>query len=65
MLKNISSLGKVLNKTDQKSIEGGWGPTEYAANCGPGSNGVACLTGLPHCPTGFCSGGVCSPTTGG
>jgi hypothetical protein len=64
MLKNISSLGTVLNRTEQKSIEGGWGPTEYLESCGSGSNGLACLTGLPHCPTGFCANGVCSPTAG-
>jgi len=65
MLKNISTLGTALNKKEQKSIEGGWGPTEYASSCGPGNNGAACLTGLPHCPTGFCANGVCSPSTGG
>lgn len=63
MIKNISSLGKALNTTEQKSIKGGWGPTEYLESCGPGTDGYACLTGFPHCPTGFCTGGVCSPTT--
>ncbi|MFC4633160.1 hypothetical protein ACFO3O_04535 [Dokdonia ponticola] len=64
MLKNISNLGIHLNKTEQTSILGGFGPTEYVESCGPGTNGAACLTGLPHCPTGFCANGVCSPTTG-
>jgi len=63
MLKNISSLGVALNKTAQKSIKGGL--TEYIINCGSTTNGFACLTGLPHCPTGRCSGGVCSPDTNG
>ena len=63
MLKNISRLGTSLNKREQKTIIGGL--TEYVTHCGVGSNGLACLTGLPHCPTGFCSGGVCSPSTNG
>jgi len=57
MLKNISGLSVALNKTAQKSIVGGW-LTEYLDHCGPGTSGLACLTGLPHCPTGRCSGGV-------
>lgn len=63
MLKNISSLGAILNTTEQKSIQGGFGPTEYLEHCGPGTNGYACLTGFPHCPTGHCANGVCSPDT--
>ena len=63
MLKNISSLGSSLNKKEQKSIVGGL--TEYTSHCGPTSDGLACLTGFPHCPTGICSGGVCSPHTNG
>ena len=55
---------KELGKNAQKKLTGGF-LTEYVANCGATSNGLACLTGLPHCPTGFCSGGVCSPTTNG
>jgi len=54
MLKNISGLSVAL----------GW-LTEYLDHCGPGTSGLACLTGLPHCPTGRCSGGVCSPDTNG
>lgn len=63
MLKNISNLGTSLNKAEQKSIHGGLTP--YTSSCGPASDGLACLTGFPHCPTGFCSGGVCSPSTNG
>ncbi|WP_299610375.1 hypothetical protein [uncultured Aquimarina sp.] len=55
---------KQLNKNAQKSVLGGF-ITEYVSSCGPTSDGLACLTGFPHCPTGFCSGGVCSPTTNG
>ncbi len=50
-----------LEKSAQKKLNGGFG--EYLESCGPGSNGYACLTGLPHCPTGICANGVCSPTT--
>lgn len=50
-----------LNKNAQKEVIGGL--TEYIDQCGPSTDGYACLTGFPHCPTGFCAGGVCSPTT--
>lgn len=52
---------KKLDRNAQKELLGGI--TEYVESCGPGTNGLACLTGLPHCPTGFCANGVCSPTT--
>ncbi len=46
MLKDISSLGKVLNKTEQKSIKAG---------------GVGCIiiNGVIRCDILDCSGGVC------
>ena len=53
---------KKLSKNNQKNVLGGF-LTEYIEHCGPGSNGFACFTGFSHCPTGFCSGGFCSPTT--
>ncbi len=67
MLKNLSKIqgSKDLTKQAQKSISGGFGPTPYVSHCGPGSDGLACLTGLPHCPTGRCATGVCSPDTNG
>jgi len=52
-----------LNKTDQKSIIGGIEFREYLDHCGPAANGLVCLTGLPHCPTGRCANGICSPDT--
>lgn len=58
-IQGITELGKAA----QKKIAGGL--TEYTSFCGVGSDGLACLTGFAHCPTGFCSGGVCSPTTNG
>ncbi len=65
MLKKLSKIqgSKELDKRTQKDIQGGWGPVEYVNHCGPGSDGLACLTGLPHCPTGHCATGVCSPDT--
>lgn len=65
MLKKLSKIegSKELNKSSQKDIFGGWGPIEYIEYCGPSTNGYACLTGLPHCPTGHCANGVCSPDT--
>lgn len=62
-MKNLLKLGTALNKAEQKSINGGL--TQYIVNCGYGTNGFDCFTGLPHCPTGKCSGGVCSPSTNG
>lgn len=55
---------KELKKNAQRELRGGILP-EYVASCSVGTNGLACLTGLPHCPTGFCANGVCSPSTGG
>ncbi|TCI92163.1 hypothetical protein [Tenacibaculum sp. M341] len=66
-MKNILKIQgiKELDKNSQKELVGGF-LTEYVAYCGVASNGLACLTGLPHCPTGFCVGpGVCSPSTNG
>lgn len=65
MLKNLSKIegSNELTKSNQKSILGGI--TEYTSDCSPWSDGAACLTGFAHCPTGFCAGGVCSPSTGG
>ncbi|WP_394747557.1 hypothetical protein [Spongiimicrobium salis] len=65
-MKNILKIQgvKELGKNAQKALLGGF-ITEYVEHCGLGSNGLACLTGLPHCPTGFCTNGVCSPTTNG
>jgi len=65
-MKNLLKLGPALNKTEQKSINGGFGiPTAYLSHCGYGSEGLACVTGLPHCPTGTCGGNTCIPTTNG
>jgi len=36
MLKNISNLGSVLSKEDQKAIQGGDGTLLCTALCGPG-----------------------------
>lgn len=65
MLNNISKIAgvKALDKSAQKQIVGGFGPGEYLESCGPGSDGYACLTGTPHCPTGVCYTGVCVPHT--
>ena len=67
MLKSLSNIqgSKNITKTAQKAISGGFGLVEYLTHCGPASSGLNCLTGLPHCPTGVCSGGVCSPNTNG
>ncbi|MFT5890961.1 MAG: hypothetical protein ACI9Y7_001060 [Dokdonia sp.] len=58
MLKKISSLGAVLNKTEQKSIEGGFRPTPtnptHVLVCTENTNGVDC--GPPHC-LGVCTTG--------
>ncbi|MEL6557051.1 MAG: hypothetical protein AAFQ94_02640 [Bacteroidota bacterium] len=67
MLKNLSNIqgSKDLTKTAQKSILGGFDLVEYVSHCGPSADGLNCLTGYPHCPTGVCAGGVCSPHTNG
>ena len=53
MLKNISNLGKILNKAEQKSINGGMGncptyPADECISCGgyPAPNG--CCFGTPE-----------------
>ena len=56
MLKNISSLGTVLNKTEQKSIEGGIKLISVIV-CTANTIGWDC--GPPHCP------GVCSTNYNG
>ncbi len=52
MLKNISSLGAVLNKAEQKSIEGGRLTLTSVLVCTANTIGWNC--GPPHCP------GVCT-----
>ncbi|AXT20101.1 hypothetical protein D7030_03000 [Flavobacteriaceae bacterium AU392] len=64
-MKNLLKLGAALNKTEQKSINGGFTLIEYIEHCGSGTEGFACFTGLPHCPTGRCGGSVCIPDTNG
>ena len=63
MLKKISKIAgsKELNKSAQKNIQGGF-ILDYAASCGPGMDGLRCVTNLPHCPYGTCGGSVCIPT---
>ena len=51
MLKKISSLGLVLNKTEQTNIEGGLRPIRPLV-CTANTMGWDC--GPPHCP------GVCT-----
>ncbi|WP_299685996.1 hypothetical protein [uncultured Dokdonia sp.] len=64
MLKNISTLGKTLNKKDQKNIQGGTG----------GGGGFYCETtgDCQNCPNIFdnnvlerliCASNVCIPAT--
>jgi len=67
MLKQLSKIqgSTELNKNSQKGINGGFGPVEYVSSCGPSTDGLRCLTGFPHCPTGRCASGVCSPDTNG
>ena len=62
-MKNILKIEgiKALSKKAQKELSGGF-LTEYIDSCHPAYEGLACLTGTPHCPTGFCVGFVCSPT---
>ena len=62
MLKNLKTIegSKELTKNSQKNITGGL--TAYVSSCHPVYEGAPCLTGFPHCPTGFCAGYVCSPT---
>ena len=55
---------KELNKNAQKELVGGF-LTEYIESFSFATDGLACLTGLPHCPTGFCASGVCFPSTNG
>ncbi|MFT5890799.1 MAG: hypothetical protein ACI9Y7_000897 [Dokdonia sp.] len=54
MLKNISSLGAVLNKAEQKSIEGGRFTLTHVLVCTENTNGLTC--GPPHC-LGECTNG--------
>ncbi|MFC4633162.1 hypothetical protein ACFO3O_04545 [Dokdonia ponticola] len=47
MLKNISNLGTVLNKVEQKSISGGLSDFLCVAICGPG-DGNTPIYDNPH-----------------
>ncbi|XRE42724.1 hypothetical protein ACIVBQ_000928 [Tenacibaculum discolor] len=49
MLKNISNLGSVLNKSEQKSINGGW-IYVLCHNCEPLPRGYVCMNDV------ICSG---------
>ncbi|MFT7900922.1 hypothetical protein VBY74_13175 [Tenacibaculum ascidiaceicola] len=49
MLKNISNLGSVLNKSEQKSINGGW-IYVLCHNCEPLPRGYVCMNDV------FCGG---------
>jgi len=57
MLKNISKLGKTLNKSEQKEIAGG--RKGYPSDCTGLPNGTLCDAGCPQ--PGICGGGVCYP----
>ncbi|TDQ22827.1 hypothetical protein [Tenacibaculum caenipelagi] len=47
MLKNISNLGSILNKSEQKSIQGGW-TYVMCTNCNPLPPGYICMN-KPYC----------------
>ncbi|WP_299120386.1 hypothetical protein [uncultured Tenacibaculum sp.] len=44
MLKNISNLGSILNKSEQQTIKGGFWPTtkEQCLRCGGEWGGILC-----------------------
>ncbi|MCF2875331.1 MULTISPECIES: hypothetical protein [unclassified Tenacibaculum] len=47
MLKNLSNLGSVLNKSEQKSIKGGW-IYVMCLTCDPLPDGYVCMN-KPFC----------------
>ncbi|AXT18334.1 hypothetical protein D7030_08240 [Flavobacteriaceae bacterium AU392] len=54
-MKNLKNLGKILNKNDQKLINGGnpGGCIGFSGACTPSSNNSGCCTGLvcvSQCP---------------
>lgn len=67
MLKNLVKIegSKALSKKRQQAITGGFPIIPLADNCGPGTNGLRCDTGMPHCPIGTCYGWSCIPDTNG
>jgi hypothetical protein len=59
MLKNISNLGSVLSRADQKAVKGGDGTLLCTALCGPGDGNVPIydenpITGFPEEVGCFC-----------
>jgi len=63
MLKNVLNINgaQELSKNTQKTVNGGFGPTEFVESCSPGTDGLACLTPEGAHGQGICTGGHCSP----
>ena len=59
MLKNISKIGKSLDKKDQKLINGGSGNNCGIFICTPQSDGCTCYDAPTPSGVGVCIDGMC------